>query len=245
MRKEIRENFCGGGIEPMKRKSKDPIDEALSFERLMAEGKSQKQIALETNHDQSYVSITLKLLKLPIELRDLVTVGALKTSLAIVLVRRCTSHEEMLDVMRKLGVFTAGSATVTTSSLEQHLNCRDQMESHKSFITSVEGECVTDESSESVKPSRHKRSPNERFMYDLLASAGHLAVLLERLVQSQENADKDADFWMSVSRSEQKKILEFLRAISHRSHVVTLFLQRRALLANSNEQGKRISHDFI
>lgn len=211
----------------MAKKFHNPIEDALMFERLRTEGKNQTQIACETNQPQSYVSIMLQLLKLPRELRDQVAGGSLKISVAIVLVRRCSSQEDMIDVMRELGRSSDGKKPITKYILVQYLNRRDQIDSFKT-TTHPQGSSDKDKSAERMKSRRHKRTPQQQFMYELLASTSHLAVLLEKLVQSQNNEDEEIDVWTSVPRAHQQCILEYLSVISRRSHHLAFYLQRRA-----------------
>src|SRR5262249_2316078 len=65
-------------VENIQREELTPLEEALAFQRLHADfGLTQEEIARRVGRDRSTVANTVRLLRLPRELRDLVARGAL------------------------------------------------------------------------------------------------------------------------------------------------------------------------
>jgi ParB family transcriptional regulator, chromosome partitioning protein len=65
-------------VENLQREDLNPIEEAQGFERLVEEfGYTQEALAVRVGKDRSTVANALRLLRLPEEVRDLVTVGRL------------------------------------------------------------------------------------------------------------------------------------------------------------------------
>ena len=65
-------------VENIQREELSPLEEALAFQRLQEELKlTQEEVARKVGRDRSTVANTLRLLRLPREVRDLVAAGAL------------------------------------------------------------------------------------------------------------------------------------------------------------------------
>ena len=65
-------------VENIQREELSPLEEALAFQRLQEELKlTQEEVARKVGRDRSTVANTLRLLRLPREIRDLVAAGAL------------------------------------------------------------------------------------------------------------------------------------------------------------------------
>jgi len=74
-------------IENLQRRDLDPIEEARGYNELANLGMPQKEICAKVNRSQAAVSNAMRLLKLPEEVLELITAGALPVASGLALVR--------------------------------------------------------------------------------------------------------------------------------------------------------------
>ncbi len=83
-------------VENIQRQELTPLEEAQAFQRLQAEFRlTQEEIARRVGRDRSTVANTLRLLRLPRELRDLVAAGRLDAGHARALLALSRADEQM------------------------------------------------------------------------------------------------------------------------------------------------------
>lgn len=101
------ENMLVAIIENMQREDLNPIEEAMGLEQMIsAYGMTQEEVSKSVSKSRPYITNTLRLLKLPDEIKALVSEGKISTghARALITVRNKTKQEELCKKIIKDGI---------------------------------------------------------------------------------------------------------------------------------------------
>ena len=101
------ENMLVAIIENMQREDLNPIEEAMGLEQMIsAYGMTQEEVSKSVSKSRPYITNTLRLLKLPEEIKALVSEGKISTGHArtLITVKNKTKQEELCKKIIKDGI---------------------------------------------------------------------------------------------------------------------------------------------
>ena len=101
------ENMLVAIIENMQREDLNPIEEAMGLEQMIsAYGMTQEEVSKSVSKSRPYITNTLRLLKLPEEIKALVSEGKISTghARALITVKNKTKQEELCKKIIKDGI---------------------------------------------------------------------------------------------------------------------------------------------
>lgn len=101
------ENMLVAIIENMQREDLNPIEEAMGLEQMIsAYGMTQEEVSKSVSKSRPYITNTLRLLKLPEEIKALVSEGKISTghARALITVNNKTKQEELCKKIIKDGI---------------------------------------------------------------------------------------------------------------------------------------------
>lgn len=101
------ENILVAIIENMQREDLNPIEEAMGLEQMIsAYGMTQEEVSKSVSKSRPYITNTLRLLKLPEEIKALVSEGKISTghARALITVKNKTKQEELCKKIIKDGI---------------------------------------------------------------------------------------------------------------------------------------------
>lgn len=164
---DARESLELALIENIQRENLNPIEEAEAYLKLIEQhGLTQQQISERVSKDRATVANTLRLLNLPIEVRNLVAQGTLSTGHAKVLLS--VGDDQQIKKLSQKVI----TEKLSVRALERILNgSEEQAHSSKAELPSADQRGVNDvlqETREVTEPS-----PQEK-------AASHLALELQR-----------------------------------------------------------------
>jgi len=102
------ENMLVAIIENMQREDLNPIEEAMGLEQMIsAYGMTQEEVSKSVSKSRPYITNTLRLLKLPEEIKALVSEGKISTghARALITVKNKTKQEELCKKIIEDGIF--------------------------------------------------------------------------------------------------------------------------------------------
>lgn len=101
------ENMLVAIIENMQREDLNPIEEAMGLEQMIsAYGMTQEEVSKSVSKSRPYITNTLRLLKLPDEIKALVSEGKISTghARALITVKKKTKQEELCKKIIEDGI---------------------------------------------------------------------------------------------------------------------------------------------
>lgn len=133
------ENMLIAIIENMQREDLNPIEEAEGLNQMIKTyGLTQEEVSKSVSKSRPYITNSLRLLKLPAEIRDLVSEGKISTGHARAIVN-VDSKKEQAEICRKIiekGLSVRAVEQMVKESKKEPVKKRKKVKSHE--IVSVE-----------------------------------------------------------------------------------------------------------